>query len=74
VDATHTEVTYTLRDGPGGGLTIRHAGEELKLSTQSPTKVAVRRREPLLPPPPQPPGRAPLHRRSVRARMVSPPN
>ena len=29
VDANHSDVTYTLRDGPGGELTIRHAGEEL---------------------------------------------
>ncbi|HSS25463.1 MAG TPA: glycoside hydrolase family 65 protein [Mycobacterium sp.] len=65
VDANHSDVTYTLRDGPGGGLTIRHAGEELVLNTQKPTTIAVRRRKPLLPPPPQPPGREPLHRRSL---------
>ncbi|MEO8815570.1 MAG: glycoside hydrolase family 65 protein [Mycobacterium sp.] len=62
VSATHHDVTYTLRDGPDGLLTIRHAGEELELNTQSPTKIAVRQREPLLPPPTQPPGRAPTHR------------
>ncbi len=28
VDANHPDVTYTVRDGPGGELTIRHAGEE----------------------------------------------
>jgi trehalose/maltose hydrolase-like predicted phosphorylase len=65
VDANHTDVTYTLRDGPGSDLTIRHAGEELELSTEKPTTIAVRRRKPLLPPPPQPPGREPLHRRSL---------
>jgi trehalose/maltose hydrolase-like predicted phosphorylase len=64
VDATHTEVTYTLTDGPGGELTIRHADEELELNTQAPTKVAVRRRKALLPPPPQPAGCQPTHRRS----------
>jgi alpha,alpha-trehalose phosphorylase len=63
VSATHDEVTFTLRDGPGGELTIRHAGEELTLSTSEPTTVAVQEREPLLPTPPQPPGREPMHRR-----------
>ncbi|WP_156745613.1 glycosyl hydrolase family 65 protein, partial [Mycobacterium sp. E1319] len=65
VDANHADVTYALRDGPGGELAIRHAGEELVLSTEEPTTVEVRRREPLLPPPPQPPGREPLRRRSL---------
>ncbi len=63
VDATHTDVTYPLRAGPGGELTIRHADEPLELNTQAPTKVAVRRRKALLPVPPQPPGRQPSHRR-----------
>lgn len=65
VDVNHADVTYTLRDGPGGELTIQHAGAELELSTQSPTTVAVRPRKPLLPPPQQPPGREPTHRRAV---------
>ncbi|HEY3995417.1 MAG TPA: glycoside hydrolase family 65 protein [Mycobacterium sp.] len=65
VDANHSDVTYTLRDGPGGELTIRHAGEEIALSTEKPTTIEVRRRKPLLPAPPQPPGREPLHRRSL---------
>jgi trehalose/maltose hydrolase-like predicted phosphorylase len=65
VDANHSEVTYTLRDGPGTELTIRHAGEELTLNTESPTTIAVREHEPLLPAPPQPPGREPLHRRTL---------
>lgn len=65
VDVNHADVTYTLRDGPGGELTIQHAGTELELSTQSPTTVAVRPRKPLLPPPQQPPGREPTRRRAV---------
>lgn len=65
VDANHNKVTYTLRDGPDGRLTINHAGEEVELSTQSPTTLPARRREPLLPAPPQPPGREPKHRREV---------
>ncbi|OBK86257.1 glycosyl hydrolase [Mycolicibacter heraklionensis] len=65
VDANHSKVTYTLRDGPDGRLTINHADEEVELSTQSPTTLPARRREPLLPAPPQPPGREPKHRREV---------
>ncbi len=63
VDATHNEVTYTLRDGPDSTLTIRHAGADLTLSTREPTVVDVKPRQSLLPPPPQPPGRAPTRRR-----------
>jgi trehalose/maltose hydrolase-like predicted phosphorylase len=63
VDARHDEVTYTLRDGPDGRLSIRHAGEEVVLSTREPTTVKVQHRTPMLPPPSQPPGREPLRRR-----------
>jgi alpha,alpha-trehalose phosphorylase len=71
VCATHDEVIYTLRDGPDGEeLIIRHAGEELKLSTQEPTTVAVQAREPLRPPPSQPPGRAPTHRRALASKRL----
>jgi alpha,alpha-trehalose phosphorylase len=64
VDVNHSEVTYALRDGPGSEVSIRHAGQRLDLHTNSPTTVALRRRTPLLPPPSQPPGREPTHRRS----------
>ncbi len=66
VDAHHDTVTYTLRDGPDGSLTIRHAGEEVHLSTREPTTVKVRPRQPLLPPPPQPAGREPVRRRATQ--------
>ncbi|MGA5541997.1 glycoside hydrolase family 65 protein [Mycobacterium sp. NPDC051198] len=66
VDAHHDTVTYTLRDGPDGSLTIRHAGEEVHLSTREPTTVKVRPRHPLLPPPPQPAGREPVRRRATQ--------
>jgi alpha,alpha-trehalose phosphorylase len=66
VDARHDEVTYTLRDGPDGQLTIRHSGEPLDLTAESPTTVPVRHRTALLPPPTQPPGRAPIRRTDVR--------
>ncbi|BBX98060.1 glycoside hydrolase family 65 protein [Mycobacterium lacus] len=64
-DVNHATVTYTLRDGPGAELTIRHAGEDLTLTSGSSTTIAVRARKPLLPPPPQPPGREPVHRRAM---------
>lgn len=70
VDVNHDDVTYTLRDGPGGELKIRHSGEELELSTDSTTTVAVRPRKPHLPAPHQPPGREPLHRRALIADSV----
>ena len=66
VDADHHEVTYTLRDGPDATLTIRHAGDELDLSSTSPCTVAVKRRTALLAPPPQPPGREPMRRSADR--------
>jgi trehalose/maltose hydrolase-like predicted phosphorylase len=69
VSVTHDEVTYTLRDGPDGELKIRHAGEDLTLNSNEPTTVPLQEREPLLPPPPQPPGREPIHRRGS---VVSP--
>ncbi|MEZ0358253.1 glycoside hydrolase family 65 protein [Mycobacterium sp. SA01] len=58
-DVSHDEVTYTLRDGPDGQLTIRHAGDELTLNTRNTTTVPLRTRRALLPTPEQPPGRAP---------------
>ncbi|KDE98767.1 glycosyl hydrolase [Mycolicibacterium aromaticivorans JS19b1 = JCM 16368] len=58
-DVSHEEVTYTLRDGPDGQLMIRHAGDELTLTTRNTTTVPLRPRKALLPTPEQPPGRAP---------------
>ena len=63
VDVNHADVTYTVRDGPVTGLTIRHAGKEVELSSQSPSTIAIRQRHPMFPPPPQPPGRHPMRRR-----------
>jgi trehalose/maltose hydrolase-like predicted phosphorylase len=67
VDAHHDKVTYTLRDGPDGSLTIRHAGDDVVLTTSAPTTVATVPRHPLLPAPPQPPGREPVRRRTDQA-------
>jgi trehalose/maltose hydrolase-like predicted phosphorylase len=66
VDADHDRVTYTLRDGPDATLTIRHDGEDVELSTKSPSTVAVSSRTALLPPPEQPPGRTPIRRSAER--------
>ena len=63
---TTTRSPTRLRDGPDATLTIRHAGEDLDLSTTSPTTVAVSARTALLPPPPQPPGRQPIRRSPAR--------
>ena len=66
VDASHDEVTYGLRDGPDGELTILHAGEAIRVSVESTVTVAVKHRTALLPPPQQPPGRAPIRRSAAR--------
>ncbi|MDT5064077.1 MAG: alpha,alpha-trehalose phosphorylase [Mycobacterium sp.] len=61
-DVTHDQVSYALRDGPDGSLTIRHGGQDVTLNTQNPTTVPLRIREALLPPPLQPPGLQPFSR------------
>jgi alpha,alpha-trehalose phosphorylase len=66
IDANHADVTYTLRDGPDSELAIRHAGRKLTLNTQAPTTLRIKPRKPLLPTPPQPTGREPVHRRVSR--------
>jgi trehalose/maltose hydrolase-like predicted phosphorylase len=64
VDANHDIVEYTLcRDDDGNGsLTIRHAGADLELSTESTATVRLVTRQPMLPAPRHPPGRTPLRR------------
>jgi trehalose/maltose hydrolase-like predicted phosphorylase len=62
VDFDHAEVTYTLRDGPDGELTIRHAGEELRLSTKAASTRPITPRRATTPEPQQPKGRTPMRR------------
>ena len=64
VDADHDLVEYTLRrdDDDSGTLTIRHAGADLELSTESTATVRLVPRQPMLPTPRHPPGRTPLRR------------
>ncbi|MCI2240277.1 glycoside hydrolase family 65 protein [Paenibacillus sp. TRM 82003] len=59
------EATYEVHDGPDASVRLRHAGQEVVVSTGSPVTLPVRERKPLLPRPPQPPGREPAQR--VRA-------
>lgn len=72
VDVNHEDVTYTVRDGPGATLTIRHVGEDLELTADAPVTVAIRPRDPLLPTPSQPAGREPLRRHTNLARTEAP--
>jgi trehalose/maltose hydrolase-like predicted phosphorylase len=63
VAVDHREATYTLRDGDDASLAIRHAGEDVTVRTGEPLVRPLAKRVPLLPPPQQPPGRAPASRR-----------
>ena len=62
VDVGPAEVTYALDDGADDELTLRHAGAKLRLTTNEPVTRPLLRRAPLLPRPPQPPGREPTRR------------
>jgi alpha,alpha-trehalose phosphorylase len=62
VATDHQHVTYTLRDGPESSLVLRHAGEEVTVTTREPVVRPVNRCEPLLPAPRQPRGREPVSR------------
>ncbi|WP_432513578.1 glycoside hydrolase family 65 protein [Kineococcus sp. SYSU DK001] len=61
VDVTRDDVTYTVRDH-GAEVVLRHAGEEITLRSGSPATRPLTPVSPLLPPPQQPPGRAPVQR------------
>jgi trehalose/maltose hydrolase-like predicted phosphorylase len=62
VEVRRSKVTYSL-DGEGPGeLTLRHAGEELRLTTNDPVTKTVAPRKALLPRPAQPVGREPTPR------------
>ncbi|WP_432520071.1 glycoside hydrolase family 65 protein [Kineococcus sp. SYSU DK006] len=64
VDIRPDEVEYSVRDH-GSTVELRHGVENLRITEGSPVRRPLVRREPLLPSPQQPPGRAPLHRRSL---------
>jgi alpha,alpha-trehalose phosphorylase len=62
VDVEPEQVTYTLRDGTDSALAFRHNGEEITVTTGKPVIQQISKRPPMLPRPPQPPGREPRHR------------
>jgi trehalose/maltose hydrolase-like predicted phosphorylase len=61
VDIEPDRVTYTLRDGAGASLAFRHNGEDVSVTTGTPLTQPTSKRTPMLPRPPQPPGREPAH-------------
>ncbi|GAA1121916.1 glycoside hydrolase family 65 protein [Kribbella jejuensis] len=52
-------VKYTVHNGPDASITFRHAGEEVTVTVDQPVVRTLQKRRPLLPRPPQPPGREP---------------
>lgn len=59
VDIQPDRATYTLRDGTDASLTLRHHGNDVTVTTRAPVTEPISRRLPVLPRPPQPPGREP---------------
>ncbi|MGI8536361.1 MAG: glycoside hydrolase family 65 protein [Mycobacteriales bacterium] len=62
VEVTGEEVRLTLRDGTAAALDLVLAGEPVHLTVDAPVVRPWSRRAPLLPRPPQPPGRKPASR------------
>jgi alpha,alpha-trehalose phosphorylase len=48
-----------VHNGPDAQITFRHAGEEITVRADRPVVRTLEKRRPLLPRPPQPPGREP---------------
>jgi trehalose/maltose hydrolase-like predicted phosphorylase len=59
VEISHDEVTYAVHDGPDARVLLRHAGEDVEVTTAKPQTRKLAPRRALLPRPPQPAGRAP---------------
>ena len=59
VETTHEEVTCSLLEENGSTLELEIYGERVVVTTETPARRPTRRRTPLLPAPPQPPGRVP---------------
>ncbi|MDQ1656671.1 MAG: hypothetical protein QOD41_1754 [Cryptosporangiaceae bacterium] len=64
VEVEHGQATYTLRDGADSSLVFRHDGDEVTVTTGKPVTRRISTRTPILPRPPQPPGREPGRRRA----------
>jgi alpha,alpha-trehalose phosphorylase len=60
VDIEPGRATYKLGDKAGSTLAFRHHGEEVTVTAGNPVTEPIIKRPPLLPRPPQPPGREPL--------------
>ena len=58
-------VTYTVQDGAGSSIALRHVDEDLVVVTGTPVTRPLRVRAPLLPEPVQPHGRAPIRRKQL---------
>jgi len=63
VEVSHEQATYALLEGPP--LTLRHHGEELEVTADTPVSRAIPALAPR-PTPRQPPGREPIRRRPRR--------
>jgi alpha,alpha-trehalose phosphorylase len=61
VDIQPDRATYTLRDGTDASLAFRHNGTDVTVASGRPVTEPIGKRPPMLPRPPQPPGRAPAH-------------
>ncbi|MER7250741.1 glycoside hydrolase family 65 protein [Kribbella sp. NPDC000426] len=59
VEIDPVAVKYTVHNGPDAEVTFRHAGEEITVRADQPVVRTLEKRRPLLPRPPQPPGREP---------------
>ncbi len=62
VEVDRTQVRLSLRDGPDASMDLLLADERIHLTPDSPVVRPWTRRQPLLPRPPQPPGREPAAR------------
>jgi trehalose/maltose hydrolase-like predicted phosphorylase len=60
VEVDHKEVRCSLRDGVNGRLGLVLYGKRVEVTTDQPLVRPVEELKPLLPPPQQPPGRAPM--------------
>jgi trehalose/maltose hydrolase-like predicted phosphorylase len=59
VEIDPVAVKYTVHNGADASVTFLHAGEEITVTVDQPVVRTLRKRRPLLPRPPQPPGREP---------------
>ncbi len=67
VQVSRDTVRCSLRERDGGAVSLRLAGEDVVVTATEPVERPWERRQPLLPRPEQPPGRAPLPRDAMPA-------